>query len=335
MPSLRTEITEIVTGLGTLEFGSMPEALQARPAQLVNVESPQWQRLSDARDLPEYADDFVDAWLNGKAFLEAEDGLRGRTPMAVEWKGPHHPPGYDFLPADLRIDHVFLVSCKYLSRVLANPSPAHLFQRALAIRGGRSEVDWYQSIAEDAYRAFYSEVRSVLAGSVSLPADVDRLSPDDRQAIKSACARQWPGTLAESYRVFSLEVGRRSADLWKLAVPTLADRELLLWRMLRFNPAPYFILGSARGSHLRLRVATPWDWRQKFALLDFEIKPEEVAQPRVGWRAEVENRASAKCTSVVGHVEVRWSHGRFCGFPEAKVYLDTSHHEVPGYFPLN
>ena len=37
---------------------------------------------------------------------------------------------------------------------------------------------------------------------------------------------------------------------------------------------------------------------------------------------------------VDGHVEVRWSHGRFAGRPEAKVYLDTHHAEVPGYFPL-
>jgi hypothetical protein len=37
---------------------------------------------------------------------------------------------------------------------------------------------------------------------------------------------------------------------------------------------------------------------------------------------------------VDGHVEVRWSHGRFCGPPEAKVYLDTPHQAVPGYFAL-
>ena len=38
---------------------------------------------------------------------------------------------------------------------------------------------------------------------------------------------------------------------------------------------------------------------------------------------------------VLGHVEVRWSHGLFCGPPEAKVYLDTPHTEVPGYFRLD
>jgi hypothetical protein len=45
-------------------------------------------------------------------------------------------------------------------------------------------------------------------------------------------------------------------------------------------------------------------------------------------------RVSGAERVVEGHVEGRWSHGRFQGAPEAKVYLDTPHAEVPGYHPL-
>jgi hypothetical protein len=54
----------------------------------------------------------------------------------------------------------------------------------------------------------------------------------------------------------------------------------------------------------------------------------------VGWCAVVRDRAHARERVVEGHVEVRWSHGRFAAPPEAKVYLDTRHDEIPGYFPL-
>ena len=37
---------------------------------------------------------------------------------------------------------------------------------------------------------------------------------------------------------------------------------------------------------------------------------------------------------VNGHVEIRWSHGRFAQVPEAKVYLDTPQQLVPGYVPV-
>jgi hypothetical protein len=44
--------------------------------------------------------------------------------------------------------------------------------------------------------------------------------------------------------------------------------------------------------------------------------------------------ARGDARTISGHVEIRWSHGRFVGWPEAKVYLDTPHAEVPGYEAL-
>jgi hypothetical protein len=86
---------------------------------------------------------------------------------------------------------------------------------------------------------------------------------------------------------------------------------------------------------VRVRVGSPWDWRGSFRLRRFDVEPVASRQPVVGWRAEVEDRACAgEPRMVAGHIEVRWSHGRFAGPPEAKVYLDTPHHEVPGYWPL-
>ena len=38
---------------------------------------------------------------------------------------------------------------------------------------------------------------------------------------------------------------------------------------------------------------------------------------------------------MAGHIEIRWSHGRFANPPEAKVYLDTPMDELPGYHRLS
>jgi hypothetical protein len=54
----------------------------------------------------------------------------------------------------------------------------------------------------------------------------------------------------------------------------------------------------------------------------------------VGWRATVDDREAGCTRTIEGHVEIRWSHGRFAQPPEAKVYLDTPHHLVAGYWPL-
>ncbi len=110
--------------------------------------------------------------------------------------------------------------------------------------------------------------------------------------------------------------------------------ETMLWRLLRIGSAPYFVLGSSSDRSLRLRIATSWDWRQQFQLIAITMEGQPGGQPRVGWEALVRDRASHEMHAVVGHIEVRWSHGRFGGLPEAKGYLDTPHHLVPGYFTL-
>jgi hypothetical protein len=108
----------------------------------------------------------------------------------------------------------------------------------------------------------------------------------------------------------------------------------MLWRLLRIGAAPYFVLGSQPGNSLRLRVATPWDWQRAHELRAFEIAPGNRKQPSVDWSAAVRSIEDQRTVEVHGHVEIRWSHGRFAGPPEAKVYLDTPHQAVPGYVPL-
>ena len=119
MPGSLTEVTEIATALGMLGT-SLDAALSHRPSQLFNVTDSVWDRLVAAYEIGEHEDAFTGAFENGRTFLNAVDGLRGRPPLRVEWKGPHRPPGDDVIPADLRVDHVYLVSCKYLSKVLLN-----------------------------------------------------------------------------------------------------------------------------------------------------------------------------------------------------------------------
>ena len=109
------------------------------------------------------------------------------------------------------------------------------------------------------------------------------------------------------------------------------DRLRLLWRMLRVTTAAYFVLGTDRTAHLRLRVDSAWDWLQAYELRALEVAPRDAGQPEVGWNAYIRRRSDRAEAVIQGHVEIRWSHGRFFGSPESKVYLDTPHADVPGY----
>lgn len=341
MPSLRTEITEITTGVAMLGLGDLDWALAARPAEVHGVADAVWDRLATAREAGAHDVDFHRAWDNGLAFLRAPEALRSRVPARIEWKGPDRLPLVSDVPADLRIDRVYLVSCKYLSKVLHNAAPAGLFDGGLRGPVGKAG-DWFATIAPSELQAFYAAARSEVGerglpeGLTHLPEAVGDLARTGRDLLKGALKRSLPAAVADPYAELVRAVAERSSDRWAATLGDRAERERLLWRLLRIGGAPYFVLGasSPTAPPMRLRIDTAWDWQQRYRLEAFEVWPEPAGQAVVRWQAHVTDREGGADASVRGHVEVRWSHGRFSGNPEAKVYLDTPQSEVPGYHPL-
>ena len=236
MAALRTEITEIVTGLGMLGLESLDAALAARPSKMVGVEDRHYDKLIAARADGKYGVQFEEAWANGMAFAVAEDGLREREPKRVEWKGPHRLPGYEQVPADLRVDFVYLVSCKYGSKLLHNVSPSHLFDRLLAQRHGE-RGDWYARVAPDEYQELYRACREYL-GDSALPSTIAELDGHGRVRLREAFQGAWPEPLVEPYRWFAIAVSRVSAERWLKALDGRTQREETLWRCCDFSPPP-------------------------------------------------------------------------------------------------
>lgn len=330
---LRTTVTELVTGLGMLGHTDIEAALNARPPQMVSVSPERWTLLVAAYEGGALAAEFDAAFANGRAFLNATDGLRGRIPEIVEWKGAQGNPGDEALPVDLRIDHVFLISCKYLSRILHNASPQRVFEHSLRSTQSSRNPDWFGETAMNEYQTLYE--RTVKVCNVpGMPTTPTELTKVERLALRATYPKTWPTEVVEAYAHLCEAVSTESARRWAQVLESRAEQELTLWRLLRFGPAPYFVLGSSASEALRLRIATPWDWRQHFALQRFDVSPRPGGQPMVTWTAQIKARHSGLVVRVDGHVEIRWSHGRFGGVPEAKVYLDTPHQHIPGYFPI-
>ena len=335
MASLLTEVTEVVTGLGTLGASEPSEllAMPGPPDAMVGVSSQTWDRITGAWAQRRHHGAFLAAFNNGRALLRAGDGLRGRPPALVEWKGPHRDPADHPVPADLRIDHVYLVSCKYLSKVLHNTSPRALFERCLAGDPAPRGGDWFAEVAPAQHQHHYEELRRLIDGGERLPSDVNMLDSADR-AVLAGAREVGSERITAAYAELAEAVARESARRWNAALDTPARRRSMLWRLLRLSAAPYFVLGTGSGENLRIRVATPWDWTRTWDLEEFSVEPEPAGQPRVSWSAAVCDTGDGPSVVVRGHVEIRWSHGRLGGSPEAKVYLDSPHRGVPGYVPL-
>jgi hypothetical protein len=338
VPDERTTVTELGTALGTLPFADPESAVARRPPQ-VRIGSEVWEQLDSIGRARRYAGELSTAFANGRALLEAPDGLRGRTPLTIEWTGGRRPPGDEVAPIDLRIDHVYLVSCKYESDILANASPGRVFDGLLSTTGSWERGDWYEAVAPDELASLYRTCVSArgLEGFPATPAECTR---DQLGELRRALGgRSYPDAASRAaYARLCRSVSETSARRWteRLASVGVSD-EAMLWRLLRIGSAPYFVLGVDRrtGAPGRYRIASPWDWREEFELQEFTVAPSLAGQPRVDWVCTYRSRDDGRPGSVTGHVEIRWSHGRFAQPPEAKVYLDTPMANLPGYHRLD
>jgi hypothetical protein len=338
MPDDRTTITELGTALGTLPFPDPGAALARRPHQL-HIADSVWALLDSIDRSGRFSAELATSFANGRALLDAPDGLRGRTPLTIEWTGGRRPPGDEVAPIDLRIDHVYLVSCKYESDILANASPGRLFDGLLATTGTWGRSDWYDTVAPVEFAALYRACVSAtgLSGFLPVPSQCSR----DQLAVlrKALSSRTYPDDESRSaYAELCRAVSAASARRWSDQLQSSGvAAETMLWRLLRIGSAPYFVLGNDRrtGMPARFRIASPWDWREQFVLDGFTVSAAAAGQPRVDWMSTYRVREDGTTRSVAGHVEIRWSHGRFAQPPEAKVYLDTPMAQLPGYHPLD
>lgn len=334
MPDERTLVTELCTGIGMLGvahpvLAGVDFLATECPPALEGVDHGTWQTLREAAHRPGRHRDVALAMDNGHAFLSSLDGLGGRPPRRIEWTGGRRLPDDDTIPADLRVDRVYLVSCKYQSQLLHNASPSRLFEGLLAKRGGGG--DWYLRTAPAAYQALYDSCRHLVLG---LPHEVGDLAPDQRRQLSLVLAEGLPDPAASRYAELCQAVAESTAESWRAAIGAGIGDERMLRRLLRLAPAPYFVLGTQGGSPVRLRVDTHWDWHNRYEVRSLHVEPVVAGQPTVRWRALCRERPAGGDLTVEGHVEIRWSHGRFRQPPEAKVYLDTAHDRVPGYHPL-
>ena len=337
MPDDRTTVSELATALGTTGYGTLEEAVAERPGAL-DIGSETWERLDRILDSGDYEGLAGAAFGNGAFFAGHAAGLGGRAPGLIEWSGDRRIPGDQAIPADLLIDRVYMISCKYLSQILHNTAPARVFDDILAPSSRASHPDWFATVAPRQHKALYRSALELL-GTEAMPEAPGGLDAAQRGRLRAAFkergSRGMPPELRAEYDALIGRVSMRSADRWRKALREPAQQERMLWRLLRIYSATYYILGIDRRRTMRLRVVTPWEWRQAYEIRSFAVEADGRGQPRVNWTARYRERSGGQGGEVRGHVEIRWSHRPFCGPPEAKIYLDTRHDEVPGYVQLD
>lgn len=152
-----TRITELVTGLGMLGGDHPLTMLPVAPGELRNVDAT-WDGLVESWDDPARPRSMPPSRTVASSSRHPGRAASTPAPATVEWTGPQRSPGDEVAPVDLRVDDVYLVSCKYLSGQDHDERLARPRLRAAADRRPRwrSNVDWYRHVAAAEFDRLWS-----------------------------------------------------------------------------------------------------------------------------------------------------------------------------------
>jgi len=88
--------------------------------------------------------------------------------------------------------------------------------------------------------------------------------------------------------------------------------------------------GVDRGKDIALSFPDANTWNQNWEFVSIEAMPDlSAGQSVVKFFLKIKNKKNKEMYSFNFHAEIRWSHGKFCGNPEGKLYKDFAWGDLP------
>jgi len=340
MPSLKTECSELSVAFGLLN----EELLSVNTNGLDSLFESTLSLTKYASSKTEYLDKYniYERMVGvGKSLRENYGPLNGLS--SLKWLGPTQQATTTTMAKDL-LAGTIPISIKLNSNVVTNFSPYNLF---ISVPTGgapaRGSTNWYLEKAPGKFQAIYSFARDRCP--FILPTDVSDFERNangkTRRALESEILKL-TGTDKEQfsklYIDFSHEVASESAATFNTNLASAlrgrsknAVIETVCKAFFRMNATEYLICGLDKNVEFGMMVPdlTTWkrNWKLNSILASGDMKRE---QPRVNIEIKIQDKRNTSNTySFDFHAEVRWSHGKFRGKPEAKLYKDFVWNDVP------
>lgn len=340
MPRINTEATELSVAFGLLE--RIPESVSSE--ELPGLFEGSLSRNKFEAFVAEYNRQ------SGKyaAFRQVGERLKQLYPdlmrvPSVRWSGPEQQAATISVARDL-VAASIPISVKDDSDVAHNFSPYNLF---VGVPEGRppatGETNWYVWADSEGIQALYGYIRS--RSALDLPEEFrdfdatasrqqrDRLQ-DEISKLAAADRMQFNIIYVQMCRQVAQYSSNRFNQSLQASLQTSGRQSILeniVKGFFRVNAVPYLLAGIDRRKPFAVRIPDITEWKQRWRVLEVEAIPAlDRRQSVVYLNVRVAEKSRGGLTHDLGfRVEIRWSHGKFCGNPEAKLYKQFGWTGVP------
>ena len=237
------------------------------------------------------------------------------------------------------------VSVKTESNVVANLSPPNMM---VNLPGGTAhssrEENWYLTTKPEEFQELYAFVRGMSPELQDLPEDIRSFEEQsgryDRKRIqkilKESSDRE-KKAFTRRYRELCHRVAEKSADLFNqnlAASLSTGARKAVLENLMRWffrlNAVQYVLCGIDRKNEFALVVPDLTSWLREWDLAEVVATPDITrGQSVVDFEVVCRRKKDRREHRAPYHAEIRWSHGRFSGAVESKLYKEFAWTELP------
>ncbi len=340
MPTQKTIATEVSVILGLLNTDWQSVCYDKLPEELKTSfsEDHYRQALDFYRKEPSLCNSLTEAGKKLKLHVPEFSDI-----AKIEWKGPSRLARSVISSQDILANNI-PISVKVESNVVYNLSPENMF---IAIPSGflpRPDVggNWYIKTAYDSFNRLYLTIKDVLGFSYDTVLEFEKkASKDERKRIQKFLKLNQKSSIynvfMDAYTTMCQEVARESAHIFNdnislsLKEHPKALFEVIAKIFLRLNGIPYLLVCMEKHTVSSLWVPDLTTFLKQYKILDVVAQADSTRRQSVVnilLRYTDKNKSSGDLSY---HVEIRWSHGKFCGNPEAKLYKHFLWKEVPGF----
>ena len=341
MPSPKTESTELSVAFGLLRIdplraGGSSDIVKRFEGTLSD------DKFSDYLQIYQNDASYYQRFFALGVGLCKSPAFRQTQIRSLRWEGPLHQGRTVSTPKDLVAANTS-ISVKASSNVVYNLSPQALFiELPSGAAGRRRSSSWYLTVTPGQYQSLYDSWRR---GHLPfLPTDVrqyEGLAARDKKSFSEKVRRIGAPAIGddfqEKYLALCHEVARQSAIRFNDAIADAAKRGILthvhehvVRTFFRIGESEYLLCGLDKGTEFAVLVPDLTSFKRRWSVDQVTAEPDLVReQSVVQFRLSVRDKEQRKEYTLGFRAEIRWSHGKFAGNPEAKLYKNFLWTDVP------
>ena len=287
--------------------------------------------------------------IKNKALFEAGKILRkhilesGISNFKIKWSGDNHLSGIESVAKDLEIDPInWRVSVKENADVFINSSATTVFidlpqgKFGQRVRG----EDWFLKVAPDEFQEYYLSCNgNNVAGYATIAEYYQYVKGKDRKDFSQYVATlhsKKSKKVLKSYQELCDKVSVESANIFNLNFQKFTNETgnknplvPIFHFFFKINGISYYLIGSEKNKPFVVSLPPSSKWVKKYKFLNIEAISRKAGQPEVDLNFSFKNKETGETYNIPLKIEIRWSHGKFCGNPEAKVYKQWSYTDLP------